>query len=242
MGEGLSAVPIMGRAQQRVIRNDDEGWISGRREGFPEPFKFCRQCPEGLLGARSLFCSHPLTDQEKSQYRASCSQSKDERVMELLTPARSCCNLGLVYNWGGCLLHRGFGENRYVVSQRQINTQRAGSALFLVIALQRAAHLVRLHAHNGVLLRVEIRTPTVNFHTDEIFVEFFAVPEQRLFANELEKPTLLWGICEVSALEDSAKLFLFFKEGDRFRCGPVLIGHWRLSQLLCSGRPTALHR
>ena len=84
---------------------------------------------------------------------------------------------------------------------------------------------MRLHAHNGVLLRVEIRTSTVNLHTDEIFVEFLTVPEQGLFTDELKKPTLLWGICEVSALKDSAKLLLFFKEGDRLRCGPVLVGH-----------------
>jgi hypothetical protein len=84
---------------------------------------------------------------------------------------------------------------------------------------------VRLHTHNGVLLRVEIRTSTVNLHADEKFVQFLTIPKQGLFRDKFQKSALLGGFREVLTLKHSSKFFSFFEEGNTFRPRFLLARH-----------------
>src|SRR5690348_5175336 len=60
----------------------------------------------------------------------------------------------------------------------QIYTYEAVFAFFLVVLLQEAPDLVRLHSHDWILLRIELGTPIVNFDADQIFIQLVAIAEK----------------------------------------------------------------
>lgn len=55
---------------------------------------------------------------------------------------------------------------------------------------------MRLHAHNGILLRIKVAAPAVNFGANQKLVQFVAVSEQGLFRNKLEKRLFLGALAK----------------------------------------------
>jgi len=89
-------------------------------------------------------------------------------------------------------------------------------ALLLVVLFQQTPDFVGLHSHNGVLLRVEVGTPIIDFHADQVLVQLFAIAEEGLFRNELKKPAFLRRASKVFALENSAEFLpLLEKRGGK---------------------------
>ena len=54
--------------------------------------------------------------------------------------------------------------------RRQIETDQAAATILLIVFVKQAANLVRLHAHDRILLRVEIDAPVVNLHADKVLI------------------------------------------------------------------------
>src|SRR5207245_8114302 len=99
-------------------------------------------------------------------------------------------------------LRRAPAEDGNIGAGRQVYSYEAVFAFFLVVLFQETPDLVRLYSHDGVLLRVELGTPIVNFDADQILVQLVAIAEKGLFRNKLKKPALLWRGGKVFAFEN----------------------------------------
>jgi hypothetical protein len=80
------------------------------------------------------------------------------------------------------------------VTRGQVHPDRTSLAFFLIILFQEPPDLMRLHADDGILLRIEIDTALVDFQANQVLVQLVAVSLECLLANEVEKTSLLWGV------------------------------------------------
>ena len=80
---------------------------------------------------------------------------------------------------------------------------------------------MRLHAHNRILLRVEIDAPVVDLDSNEVLIQLFSVPQEGLLAHKLQESSLLRGVGKVFAFENPAQFFALLEERDGGDYGSV---------------------
>jgi hypothetical protein len=88
---------------------------------------------------------------------------------------------------------------------------------------------VRLHAHNRILLRIEINASVVHLYPNEVLIQLFSVAQEGLLRHKLEEPRLLRRVGKELAFQDPAQLFALLKERDRGGFGSVNGRHFEMS-------------
>jgi hypothetical protein len=92
----------------------------------------------------------------------------------------------------------------------EFNPHQTVLAFFLVIVLEQAANFVRLNTHYGVLLRVEIRTPLVDFDANEVFIEFTFLAEKSLSTRKFQETPSFRSLGEVFTFENPLQFTALF--------------------------------
>jgi len=181
----------MGRAQQRMVRDNDERRCGRRQKRTPEPLQVFRQNCRGGSRIGSLPISSARGNQENHHHKAGCCQSRGQNKV----PFAGAWPAGhrLVHRG---LRHRGFfrhgpAENGHVVTRGQVNAERPVSPVLFVVFLELAPDLVGLDAYDRVLLWIKVRTPFIHFDANQILIELLPIAEKSLFRDKLKKARLL---------------------------------------------------
>jgi hypothetical protein len=92
----------------------------------------------------------------------------------------------------------------------EFNPHRTVLAFFFIVVLEEAADFVRLYAHYGVLLRVEIRTPLVDFDANEVLIELTFLAKKNLFTREFQETPSFRSLGEVFTLKNPLQFTALF--------------------------------
>jgi hypothetical protein len=115
------------------------------------------------------------------------------------------------------------------MTRGQVEANHALSAIFLIVLVEQPANLVRLHAHNGIFLRIEVNAAVVDLYSDKVLIQLVAVAQQGLLAHKLEEPGLFGRSGKMLAFEDPAQFFAPLEERDGGSYGRVNGRHFEFS-------------